>query len=86
VTRPYSHSAADTQSRYRSLDELDVERSLDPIARLRIELVEAGVLTEARPTRSAAASADVADAARAALAAPRPDPPPSATTSCGSRR
>jgi 2-oxoisovalerate dehydrogenase E1 component len=75
VTRPYSHSAADTQSRYRSLDELDVERSLDPIARLRIELVEAGVLTEAEADDiERAAGAAVADAARAALAAPRPDP------------
>jgi 2-oxoisovalerate dehydrogenase E1 component len=75
VTRPYSHSAADTQSRYRSLDELAVERSLDPIARLRIELVEAGVLTDDEADEiQAAAGADVADAARAALAAPRPDP------------
>ena len=47
VTRPYSHSAADTQSKYRSEDELEAERRLDPITRLRIELVEAGVLTEA---------------------------------------
>ena len=75
VTRPYSHSAADTQSRYRSLDELAVERSLDPIARLRIELVEAGVLTDAEADEiQRAAAAEVADAARAALAAPRPDP------------
>ena len=31
VTRPYSHSGADTQAKYRSLDELDDERARDPI-------------------------------------------------------
>lgn len=75
VTRPYSHSAADTQSKYRSVDELDVERSLDPIARLRIELVEAGVLDAVQADEiEVAAKADVAEAAHRALAAPRPDP------------
>ncbi len=75
VTRPYSHSAADTQSKYRSADELEVERTLDPISRLRFELVEAGVLTEEQADEiEAEAKAAVADAARKALAAPRPDP------------
>ena len=75
VTRPYSHSAADTQSKYRSPDELAIERSLDPIARLRIELVEGGVLSEAEADEiQEAARAEVAAAARRALAAPRPDP------------
>ena len=31
VTRPYSHSAADTQAKYRSTEELDDERLRDPI-------------------------------------------------------
>jgi 2-oxoisovalerate dehydrogenase E1 component len=75
VTRPYSHSAADTQSKYRVPDELDAEARLDPIARLRFELVEAGVLSEAEADRiEAEAKADVTAAARRALAAPRPDP------------
>ena len=75
VTRPYSHSAADTQSKYRSQDELDVDRLLDPIARFRMELVEGGVLTEIQADEiQAGAKADVADAAHQAIAAPRPDP------------
>ncbi|MEX2659352.1 MAG: dehydrogenase E1 component subunit alpha/beta [Acidimicrobiales bacterium] len=75
VTRPYSHSAADTQSKYRSQDELEVERALDPITRLRIELVEAGVVSDEQADEiEADAKKAVADAAREALAAPRPDP------------
>src|SRR6202022_186578 len=46
VTRPYSHSAADTQSKYRSTEELADEEAHDPIKLLREELVSAGVITE----------------------------------------
>ena len=46
VTRPYSHSAADTQTKYRSTDELADEAAHDPIKLLRAELVGAGILTE----------------------------------------
>jgi 2-oxoisovalerate dehydrogenase E1 component len=75
VTRPYSHSAADTQSKYRSPEELADEAAHDPILLLRRELVAAGVLSdaEAEELREEARQL-VADAARAALAAPRPDP------------
>ena len=75
VTRPYSHSAADTQAKYRSADELHAEALRDPLLRMRSLLLAAGVLgaveadaivEEARET--------VADAARVALAAARPDP------------
>src|SRR4051812_2030021 len=34
VVRPYSHSAADTQSKYRSSEELEAERGRDPISRM----------------------------------------------------
>ena len=51
VTRPYSHSAADTQSKYRSAEELADEAAHDPILLLRTALVEAGVLTEERRRR-----------------------------------
>src|ERR1700722_8544593 len=44
VTRPYSHSAADTQSKYRPADELADEADHDPIKLLREELVGAGLL------------------------------------------
>jgi 2-oxoisovalerate dehydrogenase E1 component len=75
VTRPYSHSAADTQSKYRPADELEVEAMLDPIDRLERELVEAGILTadEAAGIRAEAKDA-VTAASREALAATRPDP------------
>ena len=48
VVRPYSHSAADTQSKYRSVEELAAEALRDPIDRLEHELVDAGVLTAER--------------------------------------
>jgi 2-oxoisovalerate dehydrogenase E1 component len=75
VTRPYSHSAADTQSKYRPADELADEAAHDPIKLLRETLVTGGVLTddEADALREEARQL-VADAARAALQARRPDP------------
>jgi 2-oxoisovalerate dehydrogenase E1 component len=75
VTRPYSHSAADTQSKYRLAEELEWEAEHDPIDRLERLLVDEGVLTadEAADIRSEARRI-VADAAKAALAAARPDP------------
>jgi 2-oxoisovalerate dehydrogenase E1 component len=75
VTRPYSHSAADTQSKYRLASELEHEREMDPIARLERALLAAGVLDEAGLTAvRSEAKATVAAAAKRALAAPRPDP------------
>ena len=75
VTRPYSHSAADTQSKYRSADELADEIARDPISHLEHALVTGGAISAERATEiRAEARAIVADASRAALAAPRPDP------------
>jgi 2-oxoisovalerate dehydrogenase E1 component len=75
VTRPYSHSAADTQAKYRSMAELSDEVAHDPITRLQSELVAGGVLTEEQAEAiRAEAVAEVAEAARLALAADRPDP------------
>jgi 2-oxoisovalerate dehydrogenase E1 component len=75
VTRPYSHSAADTQSKYRSAEELADEAEHDPILQLERELVGAGVLT---PDQVAGLREEarqiVAAAAKEALAARRPDP------------
>ena len=42
VTRPYSHSAADTQSKYRAAEELADEQAHDPIDCSRAELVVRG--------------------------------------------
>src|SRR3954464_1170424 len=48
VIRPYSHSAADTQSKYRSVEELAEEGRHDPIDRLEAALIDGGVLSEER--------------------------------------
>lgn len=75
VTRPYSHSAADTQSKYRLADELEREKALDPIQRFERALVDGGVLSESRAFElRAEARQIVADAAAKAVAGRRPDP------------
>ena len=73
VTRPYSHSGQDTQSKYRTKDALEAEAQLDPIQRMEQTLIEAGVLTadDAAEIREEAKKA-VAAASKEALAAPRP--------------
>ena len=75
VIRPYSHSAADTQTSYRSPEELAVEAAHDPIDRFEAALIDQGVLT---PDEAAAIRADaveaVAKASAEALAGARPDP------------
>ncbi|HVN51971.1 MAG TPA: transketolase C-terminal domain-containing protein, partial [Acidimicrobiales bacterium] len=75
VVRPYSHSAADTQSKYRPAAELEEEAAHDPITRLEEALVDADVLTpdEASSIRAGAVEA-VAEATAEALAGARPDP------------
>lgn len=75
VVRPYSHSAADTQAKYRSAAELEAEAGRDPIGRWERELVDAGVLTddEAAALRAEARRL-VVEAADEALAGSRPDP------------
>src|SRR5205085_4611399 len=75
VTRPYSHSAADTQTKYRSTSELADETAHDPITLLEAALVEGGVLSPDQATAlREEAFQIVADAAKQALASPRPDP------------
>jgi len=75
VTRPYSHSSADTQSKYRPAAELLDEAEHDPISLFEAELTAAGVLDpEAAAAVRENAVALVAKAAKKALAAPRPDP------------
>jgi 2-oxoisovalerate dehydrogenase E1 component len=75
VTRPYSHSAADTQSKYRLPQEIEWELEHDPVDGMERSLVELGVITpdEAAEIRQEAHTI-VAEAARQALAARRPDP------------
>src|SRR5262249_27334903 len=69
------HSAADTQNKYRSAEELAAERARDPIDRMEAALVDDGVITgEQASELRAAAKEIVAKAAAEALAARRPDP------------
>lgn len=75
VTRPYSHSSADTQSKYRPAQELADEVAHDPIVQLERALVKGGVASEEDLAEMRQdAYRLVAEAAKDALAAPRPDP------------
>jgi 2-oxoisovalerate dehydrogenase E1 component len=75
VTRPYSHSSQDTQSKYRSPQELAEETIHDPLFLMERTLVDGGVLTEDEVAAiKEEARQTVLEAARRALAAPRPDP------------
>jgi 2-oxoisovalerate dehydrogenase E1 component len=75
VTRPYSHSSADTQSKYRPADELADETAHDPLA-LMEQAILAGRLMDEDGIQALKDEAKriVAEASRTALAAPRPDP------------
>jgi 2-oxoisovalerate dehydrogenase E1 component len=75
VTRPYSHSSADTQSKYRSADELATESEHDPLLLFERAIIDGGLVTaeEAAEIKEEARQAVMA-AARHALAAPRPEP------------
>ena len=72
VTRPYSHSAADTQSKYRLPHELEWEASTTRSTASRPALVDGGVLTadEAVDGPRPRPAASWPTAAKAALAAP----------------
>jgi 2-oxoisovalerate dehydrogenase E1 component len=75
VTRPHSHSSSDNQAKYRPRRELEAEARLDPIGSLEGALVEGEVLSyEVVAELRDAARRLVAEAAKEALAAPRPDP------------
>ena len=75
VTRPYSHSLSDDQKKYRPAEELLDEAEHDPIVTLQKELIRLGACTadEADRIRDEAKTT-VAEAAKEALAARRPDP------------
>ncbi len=75
VTRPYSHSAADTQSKYRTAADLAEEATRDPILRMTQLAIDSGLLDEDGAREMAAAAREEVDrAALEALDAPRPDP------------
>jgi 2-oxoisovalerate dehydrogenase E1 component alpha subunit len=75
VTRLTAHSSDDQQTKYRTAEELDAERSLDALPMFRRQLVDAGVLTEEIEARLAAEiKATVDDATEYAEQQPDPDP------------
>ncbi|SRR5579875_570640 len=75
VTRPYSHSSADSQAKYRPRHELEQEAARDPLTLMEAELARAGVLSAGEMAElREQAHALVAAAAKEALAAPRPSP------------
>ncbi|MFZ2056557.1 MAG: dehydrogenase E1 component subunit alpha/beta [Acidimicrobiales bacterium] len=75
VTRPYSHSSQDSQSKYRSFNDIAEEATRDPILRLERELTEGGVLTSAEAAEIRdSVRALVAAVGREVLKARRPDP------------
>ncbi len=75
VTRPYSHSSADSQAKYRDAAELAAEAAHDPITTYRKALVSAGVLDQEQAGAiEADAKREAAAAAEEALASRRPDP------------
>jgi 2-oxoisovalerate dehydrogenase E1 component len=48
VVRLLPHSSSDNHSKYRTPEELEQDRRIDPIARMELSLIEAGLLTESR--------------------------------------
>ena len=75
VSRLTAHSSDDQQSKYRAAEELEAEKSRDPLPRFRDQLREAGILTEEVEVRlSLEIQGAVDDATAYAEAQPDPDP------------
>jgi 2-oxoisovalerate dehydrogenase E1 component len=75
VTRPYSHSSADTQSKYRSAEELADEAAHDPLVLMEKAILAGRLMTEDEIRElKEDAKRTVSEASRAALDAPRPEP------------
>ena len=73
--RMMPHSSSDDHLRYRTQEELDAERELDPLPRFRDFLVSSGLLDEeSDQTLRKAVDQEIEDAISYADAAPSPDP------------
>jgi 2-oxoisovalerate dehydrogenase E1 component len=71
--RPYSHSLSDDDKLYRSTAEREADALRDPIARMRLRLLDAGVMTEEQlKNLEQTLEHEVAEAAERALQAPLP--------------
>ncbi len=75
VVRLLPHSSSDNHAKYRSPEELESDRKVDPISRMEMQLIEAGILDEAAARRLRKEVAREVDEA-AAWAERRPDPEP----------
>lgn len=70
-----AHSNSDRQELYRSQEEIDAAAEQDPLAALRAQLIEAGVLTAEAADAIDAENTEQVDAAAASVeASPDPDP------------
>lgn len=75
VVRLLPHSSSDDHAKYRSSEELDSDRSIDPIRRMETRLVEAGMLTDDQiQDLRAAIKQEVNEAAAWAQRQTDPDP------------
>ena len=73
--RMMPHSSSDDHLRYRSQEELDAEKKLDPLPRFRNLLISVGLLDETSSQAiSKSVNQEVESAIAAADAAPSPDP------------
>lgn len=75
VVRLLPHSSSDNHAKYRTPEELEKDRQIDPIARMELQLVEAGLLTEDKIAElRSAITRQVDEATRWAEKQPDPDP------------
>jgi 2-oxoisovalerate dehydrogenase E1 component len=75
VVRPYSHSLSDDEKLYKTPAEREAEARRDPLVRMRNFLKEEGLVTDAELAQILASiERELAQAADAALAAPKPEP------------
>ena len=74
VTRPLSHSSADTQAYYRSAEDLAEEASRDPLLRMSQLFRKYGVTEEKLKALDALATKEVRQASEQAVSEPKLDP------------
>ena len=75
VVRLMPHSSSDNHAKYRTPEELEQDQQVDPIARMEMTLVEAGVLSDEQIIRlRGEVRKQVDEAAKWAMRQPDPDP------------
>jgi 2-oxoisovalerate dehydrogenase E1 component len=74
VTRPMSHSSADTQAYYRSAEDLEKETGRDPLTRMATLLISCGVTEEQLKALDSTITGEVRKQAEQAVSEPKLDP------------